>query len=133
MYHSLFGTLCLDLLQNRARIYVNCIAENRAPLPNCIGFMDGKNIFMFRPGGPNVNQRACYRGHERKRCVISLSVTTTDGMIFYLYSPEVKCRQDMILYRESGPDEASEKHAVVHGEQFYVHGDAAASVAPDRT
>ena len=52
----------VDLVQERAALYADDIRERGGQLPNCFGFMDGTKIQIARPGGDNVNQRACYSG-----------------------------------------------------------------------
>ena len=46
LYIKLFETLRSDLLNERARSFADCISQCGAPLPNCIGFMDGTKTFM---------------------------------------------------------------------------------------
>jgi len=59
---------------------------------------------MSRPGGAGANQWTCYSGHKRFYCLIYQTVTTPDGLMFYLYGPEVGCRHDMTLYRQRNLD-----------------------------
>lgn len=118
MYETLIQLLRMILVQNGVRMYADCISESGAPLPNCLGFMDGTKIFMSRPGGPNANQRSRYMEHKRLHCLIYLAITTPDGLILYLYGSEVGPRHDMMLYGHSGLDEALEKHLVIDGFQY---------------
>lgn len=129
-FNKLLSTWRVDLLQTRARLYADCIMESGAPLPNCVGFIDGTKIFMTRPGGPNINQKACYSGHKRAHCLVYLTVSTPDGLIAYLHGPEVGRRHDMTLYRQSGLDNALSETLLIDGEQFYIYGDAAFLLRP---
>lgn len=126
----LSGALRSDLLARRARMYADCIGENGAPLPNCVGFIDGTKIFIARPGGSGLNQRACYSGHKRAHCLVYLTVSTPDGLVLYLYGPEVGRRHDMTLYRQSGVDDQLRETLLIDAQQFYIYGDPAFVLRP---
>lgn len=96
-----------------------------ASLPNCIDFIDGTKIFMSRPREPILNQQLCYSGHKKRQCLIYLTVTTPDGLMFYLYGSEVGSRHDVTLYRQSGLDDALQELCGIKGQQFYVYGNSA--------
>lgn len=84
MYETLFGSLWMNLLQNWARMYVDCISESGTPLPNCFRFMNGTKLFLSRSGGTNANQLSCYTRQERRHFHFYLTITTPDGLILYL-------------------------------------------------
>ena len=121
----LFETFRSDLTTERAELYSAAIHDKGAPLENCIGFLDCTKIQNSRPGGAAINQRVCYSGHKRFHCLIYQTVTTPDGLMFYLYGPEVGRRHDMTLYRESGLDVSLQQNMVVDGKQYCLYADAA--------
>lgn len=129
-FYNLLGTWRMDVLETRARLYADCIQDSGAPLPNCVGFIDGTKIFMARPGGRNINQKACYSGHKRAHCLVYITVSTPDGLIAYLHGPEVGRRHDMTLYRQSGLDDSLSETLLIGGDQFYIYGDAAFLLRP---
>lgn len=93
-------------------------------------FVDCTKIQMQRPGGPACNQRACYSGHKHFHCLIYQTVTTPDGLIFYLYGPEIRRRHDISLYRQSELDGSLEETQNINGRQMYMYGDAAYILKP---
>lgn len=92
--------------------------------------MDGTNIFMWRPGGPNENQRSCYSGRKRRKCLVNLTDKTPDGLILYVYGPEVGRRHDITLYRQSGLDEELQQQSIINGVKFYLNADPAFILRP---
>lgn len=118
----LICTFWNDLVTNRAVTYAQCVSEHGAPLPSCIGFLDCTEVFMNRPGGASVNQRACYSGHKRTKCLNYLTITTPDGLVIYMYGPEEGRRHDVTLYRKSGLDNFMQQFLLIHGTKYYVYG-----------
>ena len=57
--------------------------------------------------------------------MIYKTITTPDGLMFYLYGPEVGRGHDMTLYRESGLDVSLQQNMVVDGKQYCLYADAA--------
>ena len=88
-------------LTRRAERYASTIYAKGAALDNCVGFIDCTRTQMCRPVGANAMQRSVYSGHKRFHCLIYQTITTPDGLIFSMYSPEVGRRHDMTLYRQS--------------------------------
>ena len=70
-------------------------------------------------------QRSTYSGHKRFHCLIYQTVTTPDGLMFYLYGPEVDLRQDMTLFRESGLGNVLKQVLVINGKKYCLNGNAA--------
>lgn len=126
----LICTLRESLLVERAALYADAIIAKGAPLDSCVGFIDCTKIRMTRPGGHGSLQRACYSGHKRMHCLIYQTVTTPDGLIFYLYGPEVGRRHDTTLLRKSGLEERLQAILLIDGRQFYLYGDAAYMIRP---
>lgn len=118
------------MIAERAELYAKAISEKGAPLTNCVGFIDCTKIQMSRPGGRSSLQRSSYSGHKRFHCLIYQNVTTPDGLMFYMYGPEVGRRHDMTLYRESGLGEVLEAVLVINGKQYCLYGDAAYILRP---
>lgn len=127
---NLLTTFRETLMRERAEMYAKAIQEKGAPLDNCVGFIDCTKIAMARPGGHGALQRASYSGHKRMHCLIYQTVTTPDGLMFYMYGPEVGRRHDMTLYRESRLGEVLETVLVIDGKQFCIFGDAAYLLRP---
>lgn len=119
-----------DMIARRAEVYARAIHERGAPLDNCIGFIDCTRIAMCRPGGRGHLQRTVYSGHKRLLCLIYQTITTPDGLMFFMYGPEVGRRHDMTLYRDSGIGEALENVLLIDGKQYCIYGDAAYLLRP---
>lgn len=122
---KLLETFRIPFMQQRAEMYAKAISEKGAPLDNCVGFIDCTKIQMCRPSGRNAMQKSTYSGHKRFHCLIYQTVTTPDGLLFYLFGPEVGRRHDMTLYRESGLGTVLEEGMVIDGKQYCIFGDAA--------
>jgi len=86
-------------MRERAGLYSSRIAEARAFLDRCVGFVDGTALFVSRSGGGL--QRVCYSGHKRRHAVKFLNVLNPDGLFFYLFGPWEGRRHDMTLYHNS--------------------------------
>lgn len=127
---KLLTTFRESLMKDRAELYAKVIHEKGAPLDNCVGFIDCTKIAMARPGGHGTLQRSTYSGHKRIHCLIYQTMTTPDGLMFYMYGPEVGRRHDMTLYRESRLGEVLEAVMVIDGKQFCLFGDAAYLLRP---
>ena len=121
----LFETFRSDLISERADLYAAALKQKGAPLDNCVGFLDCTKIQNSRPGGAAIIQRACYSGHKRFHCLIYQTITTPDGLMFYLYGPEVGRRHDMTLYKESNLEADLQENMIVDRTQYCLYGDAA--------
>lgn len=77
-----------EMMEERAEMYAKAIHEQGAPLSNCVGFSDCTKIAMCRPGGRGSLQRTVYSGHKRFHCLIYQTITTPDGLLFYLMAPK---------------------------------------------
>lgn len=62
--------------------------------------------------------------------LLYLTVTAPDGLILFLYAPNVGRRYDMTLYRQSGLDQEPQQNSVISGTQHYVYGDSAFIMSP---
>ena len=126
----LLSSFQTELMTARAPAYAAAIHAKGAPLLHCVGFIDCTKIQMTRPGGSAVLQRSVYSGHKSFHCFIYQTVTTPDGLLFYMYGPEVGRRHDMTLYRESGLDGILQSTFNNGGVQYCLYGDAAYILRP---
>ena len=65
------------------------VAEKRAALDNCYGFIDGTVRPIYRP---QDNQRVVYNGHKRVHAIKFQSLTVPSGMIAQIYGPVGNCQ-----------------------------------------
>lgn len=117
-------------MRSRAELYAAAIEYMGAPLDRCVGFLDCTKIRMTRPGGANVNQRSCYSGHKRMHCLMYMTITTPDGLMFALHGPVEGRRHDLTLMRQSGWEEVLADVLDIEGVQYYVYADSAFTVRP---
>lgn len=127
---ELLETFRGELMKEREEMHAKAIHEEGAPLNNCVGFIDCTRIAMCRPGGRSVLQRSTYSGHKRIHCLIYQTITTPDGLMFYMYGPEVGRRHDMTLYRQSGIGDELAAVLLIDGKQYCIYGDAAYLLRP---
>jgi nuclease HARBI1 len=115
------------LHQALLRRFADAVAARGAPLPNCVGFIDGTVRAICRPAR---NQRASYNGHHRVHALKYQSVVTPDGIIAHLAGPFVGRRHDALMLGESAllPRLAAHLNGV-HG-PFYFYGDPAYGLSP---
>ncbi|DBA05032.1 TPA: hypothetical protein N0F65_000720, partial [Lagenidium giganteum] len=90
--------LNVDLLNRRASVYCQHVAECGAPLAT-FGFIDGTKQFICRPSPRNL-QRSCYSGHKRRHCFIWQAVVTPDGLCAALFGPVEGRKHDSTVLRE---------------------------------
>lgn len=119
-----------SLMGPRAEEYAKAIHDRGAPLDNCVGFIDCTRIEICRPGGRGILQRSTYSGYKRKHCLIYQTVKTPDGLLFYMYGPEVGRRHDMTLYRERNLGAVLQVVLVINGTQYCIYGDEAYVMRP---
>lgn len=77
---------------------------------------------MAIPGCHRSLQGACYSGHRRMHCLIYLTLSTPDGLIFPLHGPEVGERHDLTLYRESNRESTLQNYLNIEDEQYCIYG-----------
>lgn len=100
-YGGIISTFRSDFRIFCAGDYANVLHESGSRLQNFIGFIDCTKISMQRRGVPGRNQQACYSLNKQFHLFIYQTITNPDGLIFYLYGPEVVRRHDLTLYRQS--------------------------------
>ena len=110
--------------------------EHWCPLDSSVGFIYCAKIQMSRPGRHDSIQRSvassgsCYSDHKRFHCLIYSTLTTPDGLSFYLHGPEVGRGHDPTLLHDSGLQGRLQACLNVDGRQFYLYGDAAYMLCP---
>lgn len=119
-----------DLLQDRAELYAEAVADRGGALDNCVGFIDGTKIDMCRPGGPDVNQRANYSGHKRKHCLGYQTITVPDGLVLHMFGPAEGRQPDVVMYARSGMEEHLRDNLLIGEKQYCIYGDAAYRLRP---
>lgn len=119
-----------ELLRERAALYSSAIIREGAPLEDCVGFIDCTKVRISMPGGPNMNQRACYSGHKRFHCLSYQTLTTPDGLIFALYGPVVGRRYDLTLLLKGVWNETLQHSLITDNRQYYIYGDGAYQLRP---
>jgi len=112
-----------ELMAERAAVYSDAVRRRGAPFQTCVGFIDGTAVHVARPGGGI--QRACYSGHKRRHVLNFQSVTTPGGLVFHMYGPHEGRRHDVVLYKESGLDDALRQTLLIDGVQHCLYGDSA--------
>lgn len=65
-------------------------------------FIDGTDIYVERPGGPNSRQRSLYSGHHRQHAFLWLVGATTNGIIATLDGPFPGSSNDAGAYAQCG-------------------------------
>lgn len=121
----LLETLRSDLMTERTHAYAAAIHEKGAPSQNCVGFIDCTKVQMNGPEGIALLQCACQSDNKRFHYLIYQSVTTTDGIMFYLNGPEVGVGHDMTLYRQRNLDQQFQFSTHISGQHFGLYSDAA--------
>lgn len=106
-------------------MYMECVNSKGAPLDRCVGFIDYTKIRIERPGVINANQRSCYSGHKIISFLRYQTGSTSDKLLFSLYSSEVRRRYDPTLLRECELGEALQDGLIIELEHNYVVGDYA--------
>eukprot|EP00171_Calliarthron_tuberculosum_P001560 IDg1560t1 len=129
-YASAVTTFQTDLMKERAHLYAQSITASGGLLDNCVGFIDGTNIKMSRPGGAGTLQRSTYSGHKRIHCLSYQTVSTPDGLIFHLYGPVEGRQPDKYIYRKSNLDAALQDALCIDNVQYYLYGDQAYILRP---
>ena len=106
------------------RQFANAVSAQGAPLPNCVGFIDGTLRAICRP---TRHQRIVYNGHKRFHGLKFQSVVTPDGIVAHLFGPVVGRVHDARLFNESGLLPILEEHFNVPAPlgPFYLYGDPA--------
>eukprot|EP00171_Calliarthron_tuberculosum_P001921 IDg1921t1 len=119
-----------DVLQERAALYAEAVADRGGGLSNCVGFIDGTKIDMCRPGGADVNQRVNYSGHKRKHCLGYQTITVPDGLILHMHGPTEGRQPDVVMYSRSNVDELLRDSLLIAEKQYCIYGDAAYRLRP---
>lgn len=82
-----------------ARVCGEAMARSSGyPAAKIAFFIDGTDIYITRPGGPNVNQRAFYDGHHRAHAIKFLLLTSPCGLIICILGPFQGTMTDATAY-----------------------------------
>ncbi|OQV19786.1 hypothetical protein BV898_06059 [Hypsibius exemplaris] len=98
-HHLLIGIRNGTVDQEDLRSFAEAIRAKGAPLPNCVGFIDGTMLGTCRP---IKHQKVAYSGHKRHHGIRFQAVMYPNGMIGHLYGPIEGRRHDAGILRESG-------------------------------
>lgn len=60
-------------------MYAEAVQRVSGEIPNCVGFIDGTNIHVARPGG-NGMESVTYSDHKRKHSLKFQGVNTPDEL-----------------------------------------------------
>jgi len=104
--------------------YTAAVNRKGAPLPNCIGFIDGTVRPLCRP---SRHQRQLYNGHKRQHAIKFQSVMAPDGLIIHLSRPFPGRRHDSHILQESGLLDVLQRHCRVGDIRYCLYGDPAYS------
>lgn len=67
---------------------------------------------------------------KRAQYLTYIKITTPDGLIMYLFGPEIGRSHDMIMYTESGLDKLLQGALVIEHQQYYWYGHSAFILRP---
>lgn len=107
-----------------------CIYDNGTPLRTCIIFIDCTKIFIQGPEASDSNKRSCYSGHKSFYHFIYQSVKNPEGLILYLYGPEVGRSHGLKWYRRSEMEIELNKKMKISNMKYLVYGDIAYILFP---
>lgn len=96
-------------------MYAQAIFEDQEPLLDHVGFVDVRKTSMPSQEDEASNKERCYPGYKNVHCLSYLTMTIPDGLILYLYGPEVGRRHNMTVYRESWLDEVLHEKVTING------------------
>ena len=121
--HLILGPISRSFLQNRAKMYAECVASAGSMLQYCVGFIYGTVIGIARTQASEM-QRVVYSGHKRKHAMNFQALITPDGLISHASGSLESRRHDWTMYGFSGIDEQLAEALSIDGEQFYIYGDS---------
>lgn len=117
-------------MRSRAVMYLKAIHACGAPLDKFVGTTNSTRIQIARQGGQGTFEQVTYSGHKRIHCLIRQTSTTPDGLLFYMYGPEVGRRHDMTLYGESSLCGVILDILFIDGKQYCMLRDARNQLRP---
>lgn len=104
MKNLICGSHKYPFLSHRLKMYAEAVHGVSGALQICVGFNDGFNIYVARPGG-NGMQRVSHSRHERKHSIKYHFIDTPDGLFTHVTGPMERRRHASTLYLASGLDE----------------------------
>ena len=96
--------------------------KGRAPLNNCIGWVDGSNQFVSKP---HLNQGIMFNGHKRKHCVKWQGVMLPNGIMPMPFGPINGSNTDAFMLERSGLVRAMRRACKKVGAIYQLYGDPA--------
>lgn len=118
------------VINSLAEMYAKAIQEKGTPLENVVGFIDSTKIQICLSCGRGSLLLVTYSGHKYFHFLIYQTVTTSDGLMYYMYGPEVGRWHDMTLYQVSGLGNVLEVVLAISDKQRCLYGDATYLLRP---
>jgi hypothetical protein len=113
--------------ESRLKVLAAAVAVRDAPLPTCVGFVDGTVRGISRPG---QHQREVYNGHKRKHALKFQGVMAADGMFCDVFGPVVGRRHDMYMLHRSRLLHRLQNTLVTATSVYCIYGDPAYVLRP---
>lgn len=88
-YDDVLNTFRRNLMRSRTAMYDKPIHDFDPFLDNCVVFVDCTHVQISHPKRHGRLQQAKYSGQKRIHCLIYQTVTTLNGLLFYMYVPKV--------------------------------------------
>lgn len=118
------GDIRSEFWSSRYAMYADAVRSKSGALDNVVGFIDGTNLKIARPGGDPILQRVAYNGHKRTHAIKFQSVTTPCGLAMHVAGPMEGRRHDWTLYISSGLDGTLQQVLTHDGIQYVLYGDS---------
>lgn len=99
--HLLTGDISVSFIQENVHKYAlatYCVSES---LDNCIAFIDGTVIGIYRPDDYE-KRNVAYNGHKLKHALKYQAITSPNGLILHAYGPMEGTRNAGLFIWEVG-------------------------------
>ena len=96
--------------------------KGRAPLTNCIGYLDGSNQYVSHP---HLNQGLLYNGHKRKHCVKWQGLMLPNGIMPMPFGPVHGSHHDSYIMDQSRVVPVMRRCCRRMGARYQLYGDPA--------
>ena len=107
---------------NKLALYCNVIHQKRAPLLNCVGFVDGA---ILQISCPTINQNIICNGHKRVHGINFQSLALPNRLVANLSGPYGGRRHDSTILNESGLLTNLKRSAWYNNLPLCIYGDQA--------
>ena len=101
--------------------------KGRAPLKNCVGYLDGSNQYISKP---HLNQGILYNGHKRKHCVKWQGLMLPNGIMPMPYGPVHGRHHDSYMLDQSRLVRVMRRCCRHVGKTYQLYGDPAYPQSP---